>query len=116
MKSVTGKILRMRRKLILRDRIDIKHRHTVTFRYLFQTLAKSDDLLLILTPHTRNTRRTRDIRNVRHYNPGVGLFAKRFQYLLVVVSELIKRKAVSDILIPIPTVTRSGFIATPRSN
>src|SRR5215211_7853147 len=47
MKPIRRKILGMRTQLAMRELVDIKNRHTVTRRNLFQSLTKAEDLLLI---------------------------------------------------------------------
>ena len=99
MKPIAREIFRMRRELLSRDRVDIKHRHTVTSCNLLQPAAKLNNLPLILvTRRTWNSRRARNIRKVRHHNSRARLFFEHAENLFVVFRKLVQRQPMPDVV------------------
>src|SRR5215216_7357784 len=99
MKSIAREILRMRRQLRLRDRINVENRHSIALRNLSQPLTKLLNLPLVLTPQrTRNSRRTRHVGNVRDYDLRVSLLRQRADDLFVVFGKLFESQTMTDVV------------------
>src|SRR2546423_12272879 len=99
MKAVTRKILWVRRKLIVRDRVDIEDCRAVTLRNLLQPVTVPRDLSLILAPHKiGNAWRARNVRNIRHHDSSSRLLFERAENLFVVFRKLFECETMTDVI------------------
>ena len=76
----------MRRELSGRDRVNIKNRHTMPRRNLFEPATVLHDLLLVMRSHRAwYSRRTRDVGKIRYNDRGVRFLLEGAEYLFVIL-------------------------------
>src|SRR5215218_3431794 len=99
MKTITGEVFRVGRKLAPGDGKDVEDCDAMTPRYLFQPRIEPLDLPLIFSAHRRrNPRRARDVGNVRHDDLSLRLLLESGEDLFVVLRKLFDREAVADVV------------------